>query len=344
MSTTASHTDSPLCTPAQPENLLLDASGRLKISDFGLSCLPEQRGRSMDSLQTTCGTPNYVAPEVLRGQGYDGRSADVWSCGCILYVLCSGHMPFDEPQLAALFVAITQARYRMPPHFSAPLQDLIRRILNPDAKQRATIEEIQRHEWFTPGYVPAEPLPDAGDADGPGAASDDEFIEVNVVRTSEGGVVDHGAARPPAMTAFDLIGSASGLDLSAMFQRGAGVVSKQPTRFPSAAPAADIVAALQKAAASLGLALPHGVSRNFKVRMEGVTRRGPLVVVAQVFEMCPGFHMVDVRKARGDLLEFQDLFAKLEQACASVALQPHQPQQAAGLAEGPSSQSLSASI
>jgi serine/threonine protein kinase len=336
-----------LCFVAQPENLLLDASGRLKISDFGLSCLPEQRGRSMDSLQTTCGTPNYVAPEVLRGQGYDGRSADVWSCGCILYVLCSGHMPFDEPQLAALFVAITQARYRMPAHFSAPLQDLIRRILNPDPKQRATVEEIQRHEWFTPGYVPAEPLPDASDAaDGQGA-SDDEFIEVNVVRTSDGGGLDQpGAARPPAMTAFDLIGSASGLDLSAMFQRGAGVVSKQPTRFPSAAPAADIVAALQKGATSLGLTLPHGVSRNFKVRMEGTSRRGPLVVVAQVFEMCPGFHMVEVRKVRGDLLEFQDLFTKLEHACASVALQPHQPQ-AVPVGEGPargSQSSLSASI
>lgn len=53
----------------KPENLLLDAAGRLKISDFGLSCLPEHNGRSMDALQTTCGTPNYVAPEVLRGQG-----------------------------------------------------------------------------------------------------------------------------------------------------------------------------------------------------------------------------------------------------------------------------------
>ena len=150
----------------KPENLLLDAAGRLKISDFGLSSLPEHHGQargaacgcslrgrltsvvpaprqSMESLQTTCGTPNYVAPEVLRGQGcaareaaaahvcptracvrttqthartrarsYDGRSADVWSCGCILYVLTAGGMPFDEPQLASLFLVIANAKFK----------------------------------------------------------------------------------------------------------------------------------------------------------------------------------------------------------------------------------------
>ena len=93
--------------------MLLDAAGRLKISDFGLSCLPESKGRSMGALRTTCGTPNYVAPEVLRGQGYDGRSADVWSCGCILYVLVAGYMPFDEPQLAALFLVINSAKFKV---------------------------------------------------------------------------------------------------------------------------------------------------------------------------------------------------------------------------------------
>lgn len=96
----------------KPENLLLDASGRLKISDFGLSCLPEAKGRSMAALRTTCGTPNYVAPEVLRGEGYDGRAADVWSVGCILYVLVAGSLPFDEPQLGALFAAINSAKFK----------------------------------------------------------------------------------------------------------------------------------------------------------------------------------------------------------------------------------------
>ncbi|KAK8604743.1 hypothetical protein V6N13_082218, partial [Hibiscus sabdariffa] len=84
----------------KPENLLLDSSGNLKVSDFGLSALPQQGG---GLLHTTCGTPNYVAPEVLGNEGYDGAAADVWSCGVILFVIMAGYLPFDEIDLPTLY-------------------------------------------------------------------------------------------------------------------------------------------------------------------------------------------------------------------------------------------------
>ncbi|KAB5514629.1 hypothetical protein DKX38_028535 [Salix brachista] len=98
----------------KPENLLMDANGILKVSDFGLSALPQQV-REDGLLHTTCGTPNYVAPEVINNKGYDGAKADLWSCGVILFVLMAGYLPFEEPNLMALYkkVIVSAASFRI---------------------------------------------------------------------------------------------------------------------------------------------------------------------------------------------------------------------------------------
>ncbi|PPS04857.1 hypothetical protein GOBAR_AA15790 [Gossypium barbadense] len=84
----------------KPENLLLDSYGDLKVSDFGLSALLQQ---GVGLLHTTCGTPNYVAPEVLSNQGYDGAAADIWSCGVILFFIMAGYLPFYEIDIPTLY-------------------------------------------------------------------------------------------------------------------------------------------------------------------------------------------------------------------------------------------------
>ncbi|XP_019440212.1 PREDICTED: CBL-interacting serine/threonine-protein kinase 24 isoform X2 [Lupinus angustifolius] len=115
----------------KPENLLLDDYGNLKISDFGLSALTK---KGVDLLHTTCGTPNYVAPEVLSNLGYDGAAADVWSCGVILYVLMAGYLPFQEADLPMLYKRISAAEFVCPFWFSTGAKTLIHKILDPNPK------------------------------------------------------------------------------------------------------------------------------------------------------------------------------------------------------------------
>ncbi|KAH7387104.1 hypothetical protein KP509_16G005500 [Ceratopteris richardii] len=119
----------------KPENLLLDVEENLKVSDFGLNALPQQF-REDGLFHTTWGTPNYVAPEVLNDKGYQGATADLWSCGVILYVLMAGYLPFDEQNLMTLYEKIHKADFTCPAWFSSGARKLISRILEPNPQKR----------------------------------------------------------------------------------------------------------------------------------------------------------------------------------------------------------------
>lgn len=141
------------------ENILIDGKGNIKVSDFGLSALP-QHFRSDGLLHTTCGSPNYVAPEILANRGYDGAAADVWSCAVILYVILTGYLPFDDRNLAVLYQKITRGDVQIPKWLSPGAQRMIKRILDPNPLTRATIPEIKADAWFREGYIPSNPNDD----------------------------------------------------------------------------------------------------------------------------------------------------------------------------------------
>lgn len=138
----------------KPENLLLSAEGVLKISDFGLSNLQRCSQQGTNMLQTVCGTPNYVAPEVLKEQGYDGLIADVWSCGVILFVMLAGYLPFDDDNMNALFNKIERGEFRMARHFTDGAKDLIGKMLVTDPAKRITLKEVTQHSWFAENWDP----------------------------------------------------------------------------------------------------------------------------------------------------------------------------------------------
>mmetsp|Transcript_16451 Transcript_16451/g.41028 ORF Transcript_16451/g.41028 Transcript_16451/m.41028 type:complete len:464 (-) Transcript_16451:952-2343(-) len=144
----------------KPENLLLDAKMNIKIADFGLSNIM----RDGHFLKTSCGSPNYAAPEVISGKLYAGPEVDVWSCGVILYALLCGSLPFDDENIPNLFKKIKGGIYNLPSHLSPGARDLIPRMLLVDPLKRITIPEIRQHPWFTlhlPRYLAvmqAEPV------------------------------------------------------------------------------------------------------------------------------------------------------------------------------------------
>ena len=140
----------------KPENLLLDADNNVKIADFGLSNMMQDG----DFLRTSCGSPNYAAPEVISGSLYAGPEIDVWSCGVILYALLCGSLPFDDESIPNLFKKIRGGMYSLPSHLSDLARDLIPRMLIVDPMKRITIPEIRQHPWFQlnlPPYLQQEP-------------------------------------------------------------------------------------------------------------------------------------------------------------------------------------------
>ncbi|KAL3323048.1 hypothetical protein AABB24_040248 [Solanum stoloniferum] len=282
----------------KPENLLLDFQGNLKISDFGLSALPQQ---GVELLYTTCGTPNYVAPEVLSNRGYDGAGADVWSCGIILYVLMAGYLPFEETDLPTLYTKIKAAEFSCPFWFSPGATSLIQKIIDPNPQTRIKIDGIKRDPWFRKNYRAVR-------------AKADEVVNLDDVRAVFDDIEDafvsekseDSESGPLVMNAFEMITLSQGLNLSALFDRRQDYVKRQ-TRFVSRQPAKVIIETIEAAAESLGLKV-H--TRDYKTRIEGVTanRAGQFAVVLEVFQVAPSLFMVDVRKAAGDTLEYHKFY------------------------------------
>ena len=128
----------------KPENLLLDSDLNVKIADFGLSNIMTDG----NFLKTSCGSPNYAAPEVISGKLYAGPEVDVWSCGIILYVLLVGRLPFDDEFIPALFRKINSGTYHTPSYLSAGARHIIHRMLKVNPVQRITIQEIRQDPWF----------------------------------------------------------------------------------------------------------------------------------------------------------------------------------------------------
>ncbi|KAG0447144.1 hypothetical protein HPP92_028455 [Vanilla planifolia] len=252
------------------ENLLLDEFGNLKVSDFGLSALSRQV-RDDGLLHTTCGTPNYVAPE------------------------------------------IATAHFTFPDWFSFGAKRLITRILDPNPLRRISITEIQEDEWFRKGYKP--PIFDET------YNNSSADIDAGFNNSKYHHVIEE---EPAALNAFELVALCNGLNLGNLFDVEQDF--KRETRFTSKCSATEIIRKIEEAAKPLGYDIQK---KNYKMMLENMKagRKGNLNVATEVFKVAPSLHMVEVRKAKGDTLEFQKFYKNLSTSLKDVVWLPEEDEQ-----------------
>ncbi|KAK6158785.1 hypothetical protein DH2020_006099 [Rehmannia glutinosa] len=275
----------------KPENLLLDENEDLKISDFGLSALHEHPS-SGGLLHTQCGTPAYIAPEVLMSKGYDGAKADIWSCGVVLYVLLAGFLPFQDENLLAMYRKIYKAEYEFPPWFSSESKRLVSKLLVADPGKRISIQGIMRVSWFRKGFK----RPNAFSMQESMFEKFDEEEKFTMHET-----IKKSPSSPAFLNAFQFISSMStGFDLSNMFEdrRKAG------STFTSRCSAKVILGKIEMVGKKFGFKVAR--TKDFKLRIVGPTegRKGRLSVTAEVFKVAPEVTVVEFSKFSGDTLEY----------------------------------------
>ncbi|KAL5785740.1 hypothetical protein ACOSQ2_008132 [Xanthoceras sorbifolium] len=293
------------------ENVLVDSKGSIKISDFGLSALP-QHFRDDGLLHTTCGSPNYVAPEVLNNRGYDGATSDIWSCGVILYVILTGYLPFDDRNLAVLYQKIFKGDAKIPKWLSPGAQNMLRRILDPNPATRITMSGIKTDDWFKHGYTPANPNDDEEDI-----FIDDQAFSMQEVQ-SDGG--DRSPRSPNLINAFQLIGMSSCLDLSGFFEKED--VSERKIRFTSNRSTKDLLERIDDIVTEMGFRVQIKNGRLKAIQENKVPKSlGSLSVAAEVFEISQELFVVELRKSYGDSSAYRQLCTRLSNDLGDPARQ-----------------------
>jgi serine/threonine protein kinase len=165
------------------ENILIDAKKTVRIIDFGFStCFPNSK-----KLKMCCGTPSYMAPEIVERIEFFGPPVDIWALGVILYALLSGTFPFRASSDRELYSKIIRGRPSFPDSVSIPAMQLIKRMLSLDPAQRPSAWEVLNDPWFShSSFNPVATLPCSTKP-----ARIESFGEVKTAPSSDGGSMDN---------------------------------------------------------------------------------------------------------------------------------------------------------
>ncbi|XP_045470665.1 cAMP-dependent protein kinase catalytic subunit 3 [Harmonia axyridis] len=140
------HSKSIVYRDLKPENLLLDREGHLKITDFGFA------KKLTDRTWTLCGTPEYLAPEIIQSKGHN-KAVDWWALGVLIYEMLAGYPPFYDDNPFGIYEKILGGRIEWPKHLDPVAKDLIKKLLVQDRTKRlgsmkSGADDIKRHRWY----------------------------------------------------------------------------------------------------------------------------------------------------------------------------------------------------
>ncbi|KAM7252761.1 hypothetical protein ACFE04_008270 [Oxalis oulophora] len=281
----------------KPDNLLMDSKGNIKVSDFGLSALRKHG----DILTTACGSPCYVAPELLANKGYNGAVADIWSCGVILFEMLAGYLPFDERNLVVLYKKISAADYKCPLWFTESQKRLISRILEPNPQKRITISEIIEDPWFQKDY-----LPSCGHMEAEGILLDDVSVAFDSIEENAGEKTMRKSSS--FINAFQLIAMSHDLDLSRLFD---DQNDKETTRLGSKLTVNETIEKIEAAAKDVSYSVERMNSCKVKIhptQMQMMSRntRSYYDLSAEVIEVAPTNCVVEISKSVGELRVYKE--------------------------------------
>ena len=136
------------------ENILFDQNRNVKLSDFGFSVHSKDK-----RLKIFCGTPSYMAPEIVMRREYKGRPVDVWSLGVLLYAMLCGCFPFTASNYPNLYKRIIRGQFRVPEYLTHTVRDLLRCMVCVDPAKRYTMQQVRRHPWSSGSERLPKPLP-----------------------------------------------------------------------------------------------------------------------------------------------------------------------------------------
>ncbi|KAK7391755.1 hypothetical protein VNO78_20176 [Psophocarpus tetragonolobus] len=269
----------------KPQNLLLDGDGNLKVSDFGLSALPEQLKNGL--LHTACGTPAYTAPEILRRSGgYDGSKADAWSCGLILFVFVAGYFPFDDTNIPAMCKKISRRDYQFPEWISKPVRFVIHKLLDPNPETRMSLESLFGNAWFKKSLNPET-------AEGNTFGWDSAFH-------GKCGCYE-GMSGSSGVSAFDIISMSSGLDLTRLFETTLDGGCRREKRFSSSARVEAVEEKVKEVGGVLGFKVEVGKSNGAIALV-----KGKVTLVFELFQIVPDELLLVALKVVEGALEFEE--------------------------------------